>query len=190
MSFFSGLGKLFRSALDAAGRFFSSLFQSEVQIVDNVQHIVAKFEETKLAIEHELDLVRHFQFDPHWKSRVINVPIAVKQMQDLISMVTDIFKGKLEKVLAPIHDLSLVFKTEAAPDPLGDKPAAISKAAIKVDEIAAMIKQTADAMDVISEVAHDFETITAFLQNLDQVFLSQKARQVKRTLTVRKRQRL
>lgn len=193
MSFFgdlgSGISGLFRSIIGAAGRFFDSLFQSEIHIVDNLQHIVDKFNETKLSIEHEVKLIREFEFDPHWKSRVINVPIAIEQIKTLVSHVADTFKGKLETLKAPIHDLSLIFKAEAAPASDQEKPSAIARAAVKVDEIATMIDQLAKAMDVIADFTHLAEDITKEIQNLDSLFLSQGRTQKKQTLTIRKRQR-
>lgn len=185
----TGIRDLFNSIFGAVGRFFDSLFQSEIHIVDNLQHIVDKFNETKLAIEREVKLVRDFKFDPKWKSRVINVPVAINQIQMLVSHVADTFKGKLETLKAPIHDLALIFKAESAPASDQEKPSAISRAAVKVDEISTMIEQLAKAMDVVSDFAHFAEDITQQLESLDALFLSQGRTQKKQTLTIRKRQR-
>jgi methyl-accepting chemotaxis protein len=192
VSFFSSIGAKLKEVtsafLDAAARFFGSLFQAEVDIVDNLQHIVEKFDETKAAIEHEVQLLHDFQFNPHWKSRVINVPIAVDQMKTLIATVVNAFKGKFELFKAPIHDLALIFKAESQPASDQDKPSALARTAVKIDEIATMIKQLAKAMDEVANIAHVFETVTEQLQSLDSLFLSQGRPQKKQTLTIRKRQ--
>jgi hypothetical protein len=184
----SGLRNFFNSLLGATGRFFDSLFQSEIHIVDNLQHIVDKFNDTKLSIERETKLIADFKFDPKWKSRVINVPIAIKQIQMLVSHVAETFKGKLETLKAPIHDLALIFKAEAAPASDQEKPSAIARAGVKVDEIATMIDQLAKAMDVVADFAHFAEDITKELKTLDHLFLQQKNKQKKVTLTIRQRQ--
>lgn len=171
--FFGGLGSLFSSAVAAAGRFLNSLFQTELAIADNVSKIVTDFEETKSNIQAEIQKLRDFEFNPRWKSRVINVPVAIDQTKSLVQKVIDTFSGKLEQIKQPIHDLNLIFKGEAAPDPLGDKPAAIAKAAVKVDEIATMIASLAKAMDDVKDMSALVKDVTDSIEGLDTLFLSQ-----------------
>jgi len=180
----STLEGFFGSLFGAATRFFGSLFQAEANIVENLHEIVTKFEETKANIESEVQKLRDFEFDPHWKSRVINVPAAVDQVRQLIEMVVSAFKGKLEVLLEPIHELALIFKQEAAPSGQ-DQPAALAKTAVKIDEIATMIAQIAKAMDTVAEMTAVFNELTDQIQSLDAIFLSQGNAQKKSLKTGR-----
>lgn len=171
--FFGGLGSLLSSAVAAAGRFFNSLFQTELEITDNITKIVKDSEETKKNIKAEIEKLKSFEFNPRWKSRVINVPTAIDQSKQLIEKVIHTFSGKLERLLQPIKDLHTIFEGESAPDPLGDKPAAISKAAVKVNHIATMISDLAKAMDDVKDMSKLVKDVTDSLESLDTLFLSQ-----------------
>lgn len=163
-----------KAALDAGIRFLSGLFQAEVKVSENIQRIVTKFDESKASIEHEVALIRDFKFNPSWKTKVINVPAAVKNIQGLIEFVTTDFKDRMNKFREPIHQLSLIFKVEGSGD-VGQAgvPSGLSRAAVKVDEIATMIAQLADAMDEIADWAAFFESLTERIQGLDDIFLQQ-----------------
>src|SRR3954454_22450398 len=116
MGFFDSLiGKLkgvLAAILGAAGRFFDSLFQAEINIVENLHRIVDAFNRTKESIEEEVQTLRTFRFEPKWKTRVINVPDAIDQIKKLIAKVSDGFRDKFDVIRAPIHELSLIFKAE------------------------------------------------------------------------------
>jgi hypothetical protein len=171
-SILSSVGGLFQSILGAATRFFSSLFQAEVNIVSNIQRIVANFQAAKKNIETEVTALKKFKFDPKWSSRVINVPIAIQSMKDLIDRITEDFSTRLQKFYDPIHSLSLIFKADQ-PTGTGQEPAALTKAAVKLDEIATMIAQLADATDQIKEYVDLFTTIRETIEGLDILFLQQ-----------------
>src|SRR4051794_5950651 len=129
MSLFSGLLDKLKAALSAilgaATRFFSSLFQAEVNIVSNLERINDAFNRTKESLEREVATLKAFKFEPKWKTRVINVPTAIKQIKKLIEKTTDEFKGKFEVLKAPVHELALIFKVEAQPSSDLEKPAAL-----------------------------------------------------------------
>jgi hypothetical protein len=116
-----------------------------------------------------------FQFEPAWKSRVINVPKAIEQIQNLIADVSDGWKERFELLRAPIHELTLIFKAEEIPD-AGDplhQVSGLSKASVKIDEIATMIKQLADASDQVVEVVELFDKVRDAIQTLEPLFLQQ-----------------
>lgn len=173
--------------LGAATRFFSSLFQAEVNIVSNLERITDAFNRTKESIEREVATLKAFKFEPKWKSRVINVPIAIKQIKKLIEKTADEFKNKFEVLKAPIHELTLIFKVEAQPSADADKPAALTRAAVKVDELATMISQLATAMEQIESWAEFFEGLTKDIEELDKLFLPQGKPKKTVTVTYKKR---
>lgn len=186
MSFITNVENLFSSLFGAATRFFGSLFQAEANIVENLHQIVVKFDETKANIAAEVEKLKSFEFNPHWKSRVINVPAAIDQIRTLAETVVDAFKGKFEVLIAPIHDLSLIFKQEQVPSGT-DQPSALAKTAVKIDEISTMIAQLATAMEAVANMTEVFKTVTDQIESLDALFLSQGNAQKKQLLTIRKR---
>ena len=189
MSLLSGIGDFFSALFGAVTRFLSTLFQTELQVVDNVQAIVKGFELIKANTTKEIEKLRQFEFDPHWKSRVINVPTAIDQTRDFIQLVVSKFQDDFQKIAQPIKDFDKVFASEAAPDPLGDKPSALSKTAVKIGHIAEMIAEIRKAVDAIEDVSELFNDITDKLKGLDTLFLSQGRSQVRFTKTIRQRQR-
>lgn len=169
-----GLLSAIQAVLGAIARFFGSLFQAEVNIVDNLHRIVEAFDETKDSIEREVQKIKEFKFDPKWKTRVISVPQAVDQIKDLVDTVVAGFKDKIAEIRAPIHDLSLIFKAEALESQsIADQPSKLAKVGVKIDEIATMIDDLADAMESVKDMAELFEKITEDIQSLDEVFLPQ-----------------
>lgn len=189
-SILGGIGAVVQALLAAIARFFASLFQSELKIVDNIEGIVDDFDAAKRSIEAGIEKLKNFSFDPKWKNRVINVPIAVKQMQQFLDDSFSDFKGRLEKLRDPFHQLKLIFSADSAES--GDPNQAVSgftKTAVKVDEIATLVQQVKTAMDQIKDFADFFDKTVDQLQKLDALFL-QQGNQIKvaKGVTVRQRQ--
>lgn len=154
--------------------FFSSIFSAEVNVLDHVNSIVRNFQDGKAAITDGINMIRNFHFDPRWKTRVINVPIAIEQVQEIYAALFSDFSERLRVLVEPVHQLSLIFHAEREnPDPLGG-PSALARTAVKVDEIATMIAQLDDASKVALDFANLFDEIVGDLETLDVIFLSQR----------------
>jgi hypothetical protein len=168
------LQRLFSSVTDAFVRFFESLFQAEINVLDNAQRLHDNFLALKNNIPVQIKRVHDFKFDPHWKSRVINVPIAINQMKRLVEEVSTGWRDRLATFEDPLHEFVLIFKAEksAAGDP-NQQVSAVSKAAVKIDEIATLLAQLAKASDTLIEIDRMFDDVLKFFQSLDQVFLQQ-----------------
>jgi hypothetical protein len=166
--------KLLSSVVGALGRFFDSLFQAEIHIEDNARRIGENFNKLRLNIPVQIQRVKDFKFNPHWNTRVINVPIAIEQMRSLIEEVTQGWKERLETFSEPFHEFILIFKAEAmsAGDPQ-QQVSGVSKAAVKLDEIATLVAQLATASETLVEIDSMFDDVLKFFQDLDQVFLQQ-----------------
>lgn len=162
------------SILGAAARFFGTLFQAEIEISDNIGRISDNLRALKANTEHEIGELRKFKFDPKWKTRVVNVPKAIEQIKKIMADFTDGWKKRFEKIEAPIHDFKLLFTAEKlqAGDP-NEQAAGLSKAAVKIDEIATLIKQLAIATDAIKEVVDLFTEARHQIETLDAIFLQQ-----------------
>jgi flagellin-specific chaperone FliS len=149
------------------------LFEAEADISENIQTIVTNLQLLKSNTQVEVQKLRDFKFDPKFKTRVINVPAAIDQVKELVEKFSDGWRERFDTLAAPFHELSLIFKQEAAPDPLGDHPAQLAKAAVKVDELATMIQQIATATETVKEVEQLFDELITQIQGLDALFLQQ-----------------
>jgi len=183
----AAIRRFFSSFFGALVRFFDSLFQAELEVKQNVTKLHDNFLTLKDNIPKQIKRVEDFKFDPKWKSRVINVPIAIEQVKKLFIEVTKGWHERLDALREPLHEFVLIFKAEqqTAGDP-NQAVAGVTKAAVKVDEIATLIAQLAQASDTLIEVDKIFDDIIDFLEKLDQVFLQQKnLRRVVRDKSIR-----
>lgn len=171
---FSAILDAITEFFNAVGRGFASLFQAEVHIVDNLNSIVTDFEIAKANIEVLVEKIEQFQLLPNWDSRVINVPAALKGLQELQKLVIHGFRDKFKELLQPIHDLKLIFKAEEieANTPQG-QVSGVARTAAKVDEIATMIQQIATAMHTVQDFSQMANDVIDKLNGLDVLFLSQ-----------------
>lgn len=177
-----GLEDLLKEILDAAKRFFHSLFQSEADIIDNCTGIVTDYQLIKENLKRDVDALRHFKVDPAWKTRVINVPIAIEQIGKIGGKLQDFWNEQLQEITEPIHELSLILKQEGPTtsgtrgvlDPAGT-PSGLARAAVKVDEIATMVAQIRRAMDTLVNLTGPlFEELTKSIEALEPLFLQQR----------------
>ena len=193
--FWGGLGKITREGLailsavfGAIGRFFNSLFQAELQIQDNLIRVRDNFERGKKEIQEGIDKIKHFKFEPNWKTRVIWVPDVIDTARMIYEKVFSDFRERLSTIAAPIHDLALIFRAEASEAGSGQEAVSgLSKTAVKIDEVATMIKQLADATDEVMVFIDFFDETISDIQNLDKVFLPQNSKRTKTTETYFKR---
>jgi hypothetical protein len=171
------VGDFLRRVLRLIGNFFSSLFAAETGILDNVSRIQQNFETARSNVQREVEALRAFQFDPKWKNRVINVPIAVAQLQDFVDLITQDWRERLRILTAPVHEFVLIFHAEE----FGERPSGLVRAAVKVDEIATLVKQLADATDQVVSFVDVFRQLREQIEGLDGAFLQQgNSRQVVR----------
>mgnify|MGYP001087246096 CR=1 FL=1 len=187
--FSDAIRRLFSSVVDALGRFFDSLFQAELQVEDNVKKLHENFVTLKDNVPKQIDRVKNFKFDPKWSTRVINVTIAIEQMRSLVIEVATGWHDRIDSFREPLHEFVLIFKAEqqSASDPQ-QQVSAVSKAAVKVDEIATLIQQLAQASDTLVEIDKMFDDILDFFEKLDQFFLQQgNKRRIEKDATPRVR---
>ena len=166
--------KILGAILSAIGRFFGSLFAAEVDVQDNVVRISTNFQEILQTVKRETEEIRNFKFDPQWNTRVIHVPSAIEAMKNISDALFTGWHDKLQILFAPIHEFALTFRAEKAMEGFGDKPAGFVRAAVKVDEIATMIKLLANATDQIKDFTDLIAEVTHELETLDALFLQQK----------------
>jgi hypothetical protein len=163
----------FRSIFSAIGRFFSSIFSAEINVADNINAIVANYNRAKSEIDDGIARIKDFELDPRWKSRVINVPLAVEHVKGLYDDVFGDFRERVGQIIEPMHQLSLIFRGESETPGLTETPSALSRTAVKVDEIATMISQIKTATDTALTFVDAFDNVIINLESLEVLFLSQ-----------------
>lgn len=157
----------------AVGKFLLEFFTSSNEISSDISTIIADAQELKASLEREVQALKDFEFDPQWKTRVINVPKAIDQIKALVEKIAQTFGGKFQQILQPFKDLHTLLQQEAAPDPLGDKPSALVQASVKYGHIVVAVHSLATAMDDIKDMASLFEELTNDIKTLDTIFLQQ-----------------
>jgi hypothetical protein len=172
--------------LYAIAGFFGSFFQAEVDVVANIQRLAANFQTGKEEITTGIEEIKQFKFDPKWRSRVINVPDAAAHLQDLYESLFGDLRDRLETLRAPIHAFVLIFKAEQlnADDP-GHAASGLARTAAKLQEVATLIAELADASDTALDFVEAFNEVIMNLESLDAIFLQQRNKRKVETLKSR-----
>lgn len=165
------LGKI-GDFFSAIGHFLSRFFDAETSMVENVTRIYDDFLTIEANFTAGVDEIRNFKFDPRWQTRVISIPAVIPRLQDLYQRIFLDFRDRLAAIAAPIHEFHLIFTTsgESAAD---QQVSGLTKTAVKIDEIATLVKQIANAMDAIKDFTALFDEVVKDLETLDVIFLQQ-----------------
>ncbi len=165
------LQTVFRVIASFVSTFFTTFDDIEGDILairDDVVTIQAN-------IQLEISKLRNFKFDVRWKTRVINVPIAIAQIQDLIDEIFHQVIDRLKAIEVPIGTMLQTLKTvrtATGPAP-GEQPSALTKVAASVAAIENGISHVRTALDAARDVSALFIDITERIQGLDDFFLQQ-----------------
>jgi hypothetical protein len=127
-------------------------------------------------VEQEVDAIRHFDVNPHWKNRVISVPTMIENIQrfpELFHTIVDAGKDLVTQIKEKVNAVP-----EANPEELELLP---EKFAQFGEKIAAWLGMFLDALTTIKQAVADLNTIVDSireiredLENLDGLFLTQK----------------
>jgi hypothetical protein len=183
-----GFIKGIAAILAAIWHFLFNAFTHYDQVSQDVEDIAVTVRSIIDNVKAERARVKEFKFDPKWKTRVISVPAAVENIQELRGAVLDAFAGKMETLYQPIHEFSLIFKTEAIEQ--GDPQqavSALSKAEVKLGHLVTFIAQTKTAVHEIADFVDLFQTLRDNAEGLDVLFLPQGS--LKTVVDVRYRKR-
>jgi len=148
-------------------------------------------------LDTEITRVRAFKIDIHWKSRVINVPTAIEKFKDLIHDLTTGLRDKVIEIARPFqtftHTLHLL-SLAVGSDPIGGGPGGTSKIVTAFGELQEfisgldrMVLEFDQAIKDASDFVELFDRVLQDIQHLEDLFLSQKSKRTKQTLTYFKR---
>jgi hypothetical protein len=169
--FWGKIGNIF----SAIGHFISQFFTDFNDIADRVQEMHDTFDAAVQNIEKEIQEIKDFQFDVKWKTRVINVPIAAQQLQDLKTFVFETMKDKFIKVRDELKEFATIIKQETAKQDVGDpqNPSALSRATVTVHSVITEFSIVNTVLKDVMDLSGMFLELTQRLKTLDDLFLKQ-----------------
>jgi hypothetical protein len=172
--------------------FIGNFFTGYASVAQNASQIEDAINELKANLKVQADRLLHFKFEPHWKTRVINVPIAIKQIQDLFHLFTDDFQERFEKIRIPIASFEALIESIKSPAPGGGPGEAqdgFQKATLIIQGTVLFTQQLADAFNEINEFEDLFRQLIDQIEGLDALFLQQGNARKWETVHIRSRVR-
>jgi len=160
--------------LSGIWHFLFNAFTHYDTIVEDVQGIHSSVLTIRANVQSEVEKVKNFTIDPKWKTRVINVPIAVDQIKETYTKVFGDLLELVKEIESPIHDFVLIFKTEQIEQ--GDPQqavSALSKAEVKLGHIVTLLTQVNHALKNVVAIVDRFRILRENLEGLDALFLQQ-----------------
>lgn len=166
------------------------LFQADNLTVNSIEAIAKDVRRLGASLKSESDRVKNFKIDIHWKSRVINVPIAIDNFKKLIEDLSVGLKDKIQTIEQPfidfVHDAKLI--AETPPDPQISKIAiGFSELEHFVSSLNKLVGEIASALQASLSLTELFDRVINDIQHLDDLFLTQKSKRTKTTETYFKR---
>jgi hypothetical protein len=172
----------------------SLLFNTQNLTEEKFIGIAKKVGRIATEITVEVKKLKAFKIDIHWKSRVINVPIAIDKIKALIDDLTKGLIEKLKGIEQPFKSfVSSLHAAKQEVDPLGG-PQSVSKIVTTFSKLQDFITSldilagdVDRALDDVIQLQALFERVVDDIEHLEDVFLPQKSRRSKVTLTYFKR---
>lgn len=170
--FFDKIGLVAQSAANAATGIDDDLA--------DLRGIIEDWTEMKKNFAEEVQKLKDFEFNPHWKTRVINVPIAIEQVKDLLDEIFRQVVDKIKDIVQPIQDsigAAEIVKNQAPVVGAGE-PTGFARTLNKAETLAGYIRfgfaESRKAFDAAKELTDLFLDITKRIEKLDDFFLQQK----------------
>src|SRR5258707_94486 len=166
------------------------IFNADNLTAEKIASIAKDIKRLGTSLQVEVKRVQSFKIDVHWKSRVINVPIAVAHVKDLIEELTTGLRAKITTIEQPFlsfaHDLKLI--AETPPDPnISRIVASVNEVQVFVTQLNILVGQVADALQASLSLTSLFDRVIQDIEHLEDIFLSQKSKRSKVTETYYKR---
>jgi len=167
------------------------IFNADNLTAEKIESIAKDLKRLGASLQVEAKRVKNFKIDVHWKSRVINVPIAIDHIKDLVHDLTTGLKEKVQTIEQPFitfaHDLKLI--GEEVPDPnITRFTHAIDQVQTFITQLNILVGEVADALQSSLSLTSLFDRVIDDIEHLEDIFLSQKSKREKTTLTYYKRQ--
>lgn len=163
-----------QTVFSTIGSFVSKSVVDISQVLNDLQGIHDDWEELKGNLQTEVEKLKNFEFDVGWKTRVINVPIAINQIRDLIDEIFHQLTDKLDQVMTPLKDLSgQLSELTRKQSPSEEQVTALAKVEVGIGFVQEAIKATREAMDGVKDLSELFLDITNRIETGSDLFLQQ-----------------
>ena len=166
------------------------IFHADNLTVSKISAIAKDIKRLGTSLQTEAKRVKDFKIDIHWKTRVINVRIAIVNFKDLIEQLTTGLKEKVTTIERPFADFAEVVKLQSAP-PADPGVSRISTSFTELENYIAalntLVGEVASALQSSLSLTELFDRIINDIEHLDDLFLSQKSKRTKATVTYFKR---
>lgn len=177
-----------KDVLSAIGSFLSGFFELWTVSIDDFEATVADYQEIKKNLQAEVEKIKNFSVEPHLRTRVMSAPRAIEAIHSMIDEVKNALTDITDGIITPIHDLVLVWKTEAAQLRNSmDKPNGLARAQSFLSAVETTIHQIRVAMDSAKDLTELATTITDQISGMDALFLQQGNSRIrlKKTISAR-----
>lgn len=168
----------------------SFLFQADNLTVDRIEAIAADVRRLGASLQSEAKRVKNFKFDVHWKTRVINVPIAIDHFKSLIQDLTVGLKDKVQTIEQPfldfVHDAKLATLTPTDPQ-VSTFARGFSELEHFVASLNKLVGDVAAALQASLSLTALFDRVINDLEHAEDLFLTQSTQRNKTTITYFKR---
>jgi len=177
-----------QTVLNAVGSFFSKSVVDITGVLNDLQAMHDDWQELKANLQEEVEKLKTFKFDVRWKTRVINVPIAIEQIQNLIDEIFKQLVQKLDDVFEPLKDLAgqvqELTRTQSASE---DQVTMLAKVQGGIGFVQIAIHNTRESFDAAKDISELFLDITNRIETGSDLFLQQGNPRVrlKKTISAR-----
>jgi len=161
-----------RSFFSSIWTFLTNWFSAADRIQKRIEAFCVKVDSLIKNVEFEIQAWKDFEFNPHWSSRVINVPIAVDQVREFVLDVPQEIIDKFKKSVADMRALFGLFEhgppgTQVAP--VGGLDKVVGWMSL-LDQSFEILEFLVDDLQVIED---DLRAIRETVEHLDVLFLGQ-----------------
>jgi len=177
-----------QAVFSAIGNFFSRAVVDVSGVLSDLQAMHDDWQELKANLQTEVEKLKTFEFDVRWKSRVINVPIAIDQIRDLIDEIFHQLIDKLDSIFEPLKDLAgEIQELGRQQTQTEDQVTLLAKIQGGIGFVQIAIHNVREAFDAAKDVTELFLDITNRIEHGSDLFLQQGNPRVrlKKTISAR-----
>jgi hypothetical protein len=163
------IGSWFRSLGSSIASLFVSTEEKFVGVID----VFFKVEDDlKAAVQTFKDLEK-FDFDPKWRTRVINVPRAIEAIQQTFDIIRFGLRDKFDELRSTVETLINTLKGDQGRSVSDEGPSAVANVASKVASISIALTQFQEAFHTAVQFEQMIDDIKQKIESLDDLFLPQ-----------------
>ena len=178
-----------QTVLKSIGNFFINFFSAAERIGNSLDALCGKTDALVLSVEKSIKDFKAFKFDPKWKTRVINVPIAIDQVRDFITKVPEDMIDKFKSLATDLRALKDSLSGEAHQvSAEGGGGAGLVKVISWMSLLDQSFQRLDNFVDELQVIVTDIDDLVKQIESLDTLFLQQGNPRVRLKGTISARQ--